>query len=137
MTTANSGPLITQETSEHALQGATGSEGAIIDFTRAASGTVLIYAATRVQKGTPIGGTDWILNFDLGVELEFGEDSVVAYSLLVDDYAQGSNRHEAVLALLASLSEYLESLEQRARVADLSDELKDALGNLQTLLVKP
>lgn len=136
MTTANIDPLIAH-TSEQLLMAPTGSEGAIIDFDYAMSVSVLIYSSARVAKGTPVHGTAWVLNSDLGVELEFSEDAVVAYSPLVNDYAHGANQHQAVLALLASLSEYLESLEQRAQVADLSDELKVTLSNLQALLVKP
>ena len=91
---------------------------------------------TRLPEGTRIVGTGWILAFDLGIDLEFTENSVIAASPWIDDYAQGANQSHAVQNLLISLAEYRESLERRAQRAVLSDELTDTLWKLQSLLVK-
>ena len=91
--------------------------------------------ATRIRQGTRIAGTNWVLAFDLGIDLEFTERSVVAASPWVNDYGQGPNQFEATQDLLASLADYRESLERRAQQGNLSDDLGETLSRLQILLV--
>ena len=58
---------------------------------------------------------DWELTADLVVEIQTSGEEVLAVShhLTVEEYGEGASVAEAIQDLLASLSEYRESLEER------------------------
>ena len=98
------------------------------------SGYAAMRGIDRVSKHTPIANTGWKLRFDLGVQLDYTEKTVIATSPWLDDYGVGDSVEDAKLNLLLSLVDLRESLERRDESAQLSDELIEMLSKLRELL---
>lgn len=98
----------------------------------------LSFGIQVVPEGTEIEGTPYKLASDMVVEVvvECLEDEgpVIARTHLVDEYGIGTSLQEAILDLLASLADYLMSLERRKE--QLGEPMLLDLKNLRTLLKK-
>ena len=91
---------------------------------------------TRLNKGTLIGNSGWMLDLDLGVDLEAGETFAVASNSWIDEYGHGDTESDAIGDLLSSLGEFRESLERQRDYNILSEELNNSLEKLRILLVR-
>ena len=91
---------------------------------------------TRLNKGTLLGNSGWMLDLDLGVDLEAGDTFAVASNSWIDEYGHGDTEFDAITDLLNSLGEFRESLERQRDNNVLSEELNETLENLRMLLVR-
>ena len=92
--------------------------------------------SARISAGTFIGDSEWKLALDLGVDLECTEKYVIATNSWLDEYGHGDTKQGAIEDLLVSLVDLYESLRRQKQESQLSDELVDALGKLNILLVR-
>ena len=87
-----------------------------------------------IPAAVAIGASGWHLALDLGVDLEYTDQYVIATSPWVDEYGCGDTKERAIADLLLSLLELRQSLERQQGESQLSDELLATLSKLKVLL---